>query len=128
MKKLIGAAVASISLALAAVGCKQDSQPHGAPLTDGLAAAMMSPLKNGSRIFGLALLDSLGSLFGRQPNYIPGHGKPGDLSIGATPDGQFRSAGGHCDVYEGGASFADVLRTEIDFLHRHVKTAAQRVS
>jgi uncharacterized protein len=40
----------------------------------------------------------------------------------------FRSAGGHYDVYEGGASFADVLRTEIDFLHRHAKTAAQRVS
>ena len=30
----------------------------------------------------------------------------------------FRSAGGHYDVYEGGASFADVLRTEVDFLHR----------
>jgi fermentation-respiration switch protein FrsA (DUF1100 family) len=164
-----------------------------APLTDGLAAAMMSPLKNGSRIFGLALLDSFGSLLGRQPIYIPGHGRPGDLSIGATPDGPFgeklmtpkdgtrwhdrvaarsllsfswrrpvrrahvrvpfllvvpeadaialvpaalevarkapgaelfRSAGGHYDVYEGGASFADVLRTEIDFLHRHAKTAS----
>jgi hypothetical protein len=60
-----------------------------APLTDGLAAAMMSPLKNGSRLFGLALLDRLGSLFGRPPIYIPGHGRPGDLSIGATPDGPF---------------------------------------
>ena len=40
----------------------------------------------------------------------------------------FRSAGGHYDVYEGGASFADVLRTEVDFLHRHVKTAAQKLS
>src|SRR3954469_9421267 len=60
-----------------------------APLTDGLAAAMMSPLKNGSRLFGLALLDRFASLFGRQPIYIPGHGMPGDLSIGATPDGPF---------------------------------------
>ena len=59
------------------------------PLTDGLAAAMMSTLKNGSRIFALALLDRFGSLFGRQPIYIPGHGMPGDLSIGATPDGPF---------------------------------------
>ena len=59
-----------------------------APLTDGLAAAMMSPLKNGSRLFGLALLDRVGSLFGRQPIYIPGHGRPGDLPIGATPDGR----------------------------------------
>jgi hypothetical protein len=40
----------------------------------------------------------------------------------------FRSAGGHYDVYEGGAGFADVLRTEVDFLHRHAKTAAQKVS
>jgi pimeloyl-ACP methyl ester carboxylesterase len=169
-----------------------------APLTDGLAAAMMSKPKNGARLFGLAMLDRVGSLFGRQPIYIPGHGRPGDLSIGATPDGPFgeklmtpqdgtpwhdrvaarsllsfswrrpvrraasvrvfcllvvpeadsiapvpaalevarkapgaelfRSVGGHYDVYEGGASFADVLRTEVDFLHRHVKTAAQKLS
>ena len=165
-----------------------------APLTDGLAAAMMSTPKNGIRLFGRALLDRLGSLFGRPPIYIPGHGRPGDLSIGATPDGPFgeklmtpkdgtpwhdrvaarsllsfswrrpvrragsvriplllvvpeadsiapvpaalevarkapgaelfRSTGGHYDVYEGGAGFADVLRTEVDFLHRHAKTAA----
>jgi Prolyl oligopeptidase family len=56
-----------------------------APLTDGLAAAMMSPPKNGIRLFGLALLDQLGSLIGRQPIYIPGHARPGELSIGATP-------------------------------------------
>src|SRR5712672_1832409 len=58
-----------------------------APLTDGLAAAIMSKPKNGIRLFGLALLDRLGALFGRQPIYIPGHGKPGELSIGDTPDG-----------------------------------------
>ena len=63
-----------------------------APLTDGLAAAIMSPLKNGSRLFGLALLDRFGSLLGRRPIYIPGHGLPGDLSIGATPDGPFGEA------------------------------------
>jgi fermentation-respiration switch protein FrsA (DUF1100 family) len=165
------------------------------PLTDGLAAAKMSTPKNGIRLFGRALLDRLGSLFGRRPIYIPGHGKPGDLSIGATPDGPFgqnlmtpkdgttwhdrvaarsllsfswrrpvrratsvriplllvvpeadtiapvpaalevarkapgaelfRSVGGHYDVYEGGAGFADVLRTEVDFLHRHARTATQ---
>jgi fermentation-respiration switch protein FrsA (DUF1100 family) len=169
-----------------------------APLTDGLAATMMAPLKNGIRLLGLALLDRLGSLFGRQPIYIPGHGRPGDLSMGSTPDGPFgeklmtpkdgtrwhdrvaarsllsfswrrplrraasvrvpfllvvpeadaiapvpaalevarrapgaelfRSVGGHYDVYEGGAGFADVLRTEVDFLHRHAKTATQKVS
>jgi dienelactone hydrolase len=41
-----------------------------APLTDGLAAAMMSTPKNGIRLFGRALLDRLGSLFGRPPIYI----------------------------------------------------------
>src|ERR1700692_2563200 len=167
------------------------------PLTDGLAAAMMSTLKNGSRIFALALLDRFGSLFGRQPIYIPGHGMPGDLSIGATPDGPFgeklmtpkdgtiwhdrvaarsllsfswrrpvrraasvriplllvvpeadtiapvpaalevarrapgaelfRSGGGHYDVYEGGANFADVLRPEVDFLHRRAQVASQEM-
>ena len=35
----------------------------------------------------------------------------------------FRSAGGHYDVYEGGAGFEDVLQTEVNFLHRHAKTA-----
>jgi len=130
--------------------------------------------------------------------YIPGHGRPGELSIGATPDGLFgaqvmtpkdgtpwhdrvaarsllsfswrrpvrraasvrvpfllvvpekdtiapvkaalevarkapgaelfRSAGGHYDVCEGGAAFAEVVRTEVDFLHRHATTAAQRAS
>ena len=169
-----------------------------APLTDGLAAAMMSKPGNGIRLFGLAVLDRVGSLFRRQPIYIPGHGNPGDLSIGATPDGAFgeklmtpkdgtpwhdrvaarsllsfswrrpvrraasvrvplllvvpeadsiapvpaalevarkvpraelfRSASGHYDVYEGGAGFADVLRTEVDFLHRHARTAAQKLS
>jgi pimeloyl-ACP methyl ester carboxylesterase len=39
----------------------------------------------------------------------------------------FRSGGGHYDVYEGGASFADVLRTEIDFLHRHAKVATRKM-
>ena len=163
-----------------------------APLTDGLAAAMMTPPKNGIRLFGLALLDRLGSLFGRDPIYLQGHGKPGELSIGATPDGPFgeklmtpkdgtrwhdrvaarsllsfswrrpvrraasvriplllvvpeadsiapvpaalkvarkapgaklfRSVGGHYDVYEGGAAHSDVLRVELEFLHRHAKT------
>ena len=48
-----------------------------APLTDGLAAALMSKPKVGIRVFGLALLDRVGSLFGRQPIDIPGHGRPG---------------------------------------------------
>jgi hypothetical protein len=39
----------------------------------------------------------------------------------------FRGGGGHYDVYEGGASFTDVLRTEIDYLHRHAKVATRKV-
>jgi hypothetical protein len=34
-----------------------------APLTDGLAAAMMSEPKNGTRLFGLALLDRVGPVW-----------------------------------------------------------------
>ena len=40
----------------------------------------------------------------------------------------FRSKGGHYDVYEGGAAFADVLRVEVDFLHRHATTAGDRAA
>jgi pimeloyl-ACP methyl ester carboxylesterase len=168
------------------------------PLTDGLAAALMAPPANSIRIFALALLDRIGSWFGRPPIYIPGHAEPGELSIGATPDGAFgqqlmtpkdgtawndrvaarsllsfswrrpvrraasvrvplllvvpeadtiapvpaalevarkapraelfRSTGGHYDVYEGGAAFAEVLRTELDFLHRHTTTPAPNAS
>jgi hypothetical protein len=36
----------------------------------------------------------------------------------------FRSAGGPYDVYEGGASFAEILRVELEFLRRHAKTPA----
>jgi hypothetical protein len=39
----------------------------------------------------------------------------------------FRSGGGHYDVYEAGASFAEVLRTEIDFLHRHAKVGTREM-
>jgi uncharacterized protein len=33
----------------------------------------------------------------------------------------YRSRGGHYDVYQGGLSFDDVLRVELEFLHRHAK-------
>jgi len=36
----------------------------------------------------------------------------------------YRSRGGHYDVYQGGVSFDDVLRVELEFLHRHAKTLA----
>ena len=51
---------------------------------------------------------------------------PAALEVARKAPGSelFRSTGGHYDVYEGGAGFADVLRTEVDFLHRHAKTAA----
>ncbi|NWB51225.1 alpha/beta fold hydrolase [Pseudomonas gingeri] len=39
----------------------------------------------------------------------------------------FRSSGGHYDVYEGGAAFDDVLRTEVEFLHRHTKSVLKPV-
>jgi pimeloyl-ACP methyl ester carboxylesterase len=39
-----------------------------------------------------------------------------------APRGELhRSRGGHYDVYQGGESFADVLRVELEFLHRRAK-------
>src|SRR5258708_623917 len=62
---------------------------RGTKAGGGCPAGMMAKPKNGARLFGRALLGRVGSLFGREPIYIPGHGRPGDLSIGATPDGPF---------------------------------------
>ena len=40
-----------------------------------------------------------------------------------APRGElYRSRGGHYDVYQGGVSFDDVIRVELEFLHRHAKT------
>jgi dienelactone hydrolase len=40
-----------------------------------------------------------------------------------APRGElYRSRGGHYDVYRGGQSFDEVLRVEVEFLHRHAKT------
>jgi hypothetical protein len=39
-----------------------------------------------------------------------------------APHGElYRSRGDHYDVYQGGMSFEDVLRVEVEFLHRHAK-------
>ena len=37
----------------------------------------------------------------------------------------YRSRGGHYDVYQGGVSFDDVIRVELEFLHRHAKTPSR---
>jgi uncharacterized protein len=47
-----------------------------APLTDGLAAARMSDPKVGIRLFGLALLDRVGSLFGASQSTSPATQNP----------------------------------------------------
>jgi pimeloyl-ACP methyl ester carboxylesterase len=40
-----------------------------------------------------------------------------------APQGElYRSGGGHYDVYQGGTSFDDVLRVEVEFLRRHSRT------
>src|SRR6266566_4103993 len=154
-----------------------------------LAAARLASLGRGLRLLAAALLDRLGSVFGRPPRYLPGAGRPGELAIGATEDALFgeklmtpkdgtewrnrvaarsllsfswrrpvrraaaircpillvvaeqdtmapvdpavrvtqqaprgelyRSRCGHYDVYQGGKSFDDVLRVEVEFLHKH---------
>lgn len=60
-----------------------------APLVDGLAAAAKTPPILGLRLFSLAVLDSIGAILGRPPRYVPGHGAPGELALGATEDGHF---------------------------------------
>jgi fermentation-respiration switch protein FrsA (DUF1100 family) len=43
-----------------------------------------------------------------------------------APRGElYRSRGGHYDVYQGGVSFDEVLRVELEFLHRHAKSRAR---
>ncbi len=53
---------------------------------------------------------------------------PVDPAVRVTqeaPRGElYRSRGGHYDVYQGGRSFDEVLRVEVEFLHRHAKTPA----
>jgi dipeptidyl aminopeptidase/acylaminoacyl peptidase len=60
-----------------------------APLVDGLAAAVKASPILGLRLFSLAVLDSIGAILARPPRYVPGHGAPGELAIGATEDGHF---------------------------------------
>jgi dienelactone hydrolase len=65
-----------------------DSRLRGAiaqnPLVDGLAGAMMGPPIRSLRLFALAALDRLGSLFGRPPRYIPAGAAPGELGAVAN--------------------------------------------
>ena len=35
----------------------------------------------------------------------------------------YRSRGGHYDTYEGGEDYDNVLRLEVEFLHRHAQEA-----
>src|SRR5437667_8696519 len=60
-----------------------------APLVDGFAAARLASPGRGLRLLAAALLDRLGSVFGRPPRYLPGAGRPGELAIGATEDARF---------------------------------------
>ena len=53
-----------------------------APLVDGFAAAKLASPGRGLRLLAAALLDRLGSVFGRPPRYLPGAGRPGELAIG----------------------------------------------
>jgi hypothetical protein len=46
-----------------------------------------------------------------------------------APQGElYRFRGGHYDVYQGGRSFDDVLRVEVEFLHKHGSRDALRSS
>jgi len=65
-----------------------DSRLAGAigqsPLVDGFRRSEAGLALWGLRLLAVALLDRLGSVFGRPPIYLPGAGRPGELAIGAT--------------------------------------------
>ena len=60
-----------------------------APLVDGLAAAAMTSPARSIRLLTLAVVDRVGSWFGRPPIYLPGAGAPGQLAVGSTEDALF---------------------------------------
>ncbi len=56
------------------------------PMTDGLAASLMTPPKTILKLGVAALRDQLGSLAGRRPKLIPAAGRPGELAVLSTAE------------------------------------------
>jgi uncharacterized protein len=54
------------------------------PLVDGLAGVTMAPATRSLHLFAIALLDRVGSLFGRPPRYIPAGVAPGEFGVVAN--------------------------------------------
>jgi pimeloyl-ACP methyl ester carboxylesterase len=54
------------------------------PLVDGLAGVTMAPPTRSLHLFAIALLDRVGSLFGRPPRYIPAGVAPGEFGVVAN--------------------------------------------
>jgi dipeptidyl aminopeptidase/acylaminoacyl peptidase len=65
-----------------------DARVRGAiaqnPLVDGLAGVTMAPPSHSLHLFAIALLDRVGSLFGRPPRYIPAGVAPGEFGVVAN--------------------------------------------
>ena len=56
------------------------------PFTDGLASALVLPPRASIRLSALALLDTVGSWFGRKPVYVPLAAAPGELAMMTSSD------------------------------------------
>jgi pimeloyl-ACP methyl ester carboxylesterase len=55
------------------------------PHTSALAASRTSSASQKARLFGAALRDAAGAMFGRAPLYVPIFGRPGELAAMTTP-------------------------------------------
>ena len=56
------------------------------PFTDGLASTLAVPLLTSLRLTLVAVLDLVGSWFGRRPRYVPLAGRPGEVALMTAPD------------------------------------------
>lgn len=56
------------------------------PFTDGIASSLAVPPLTSLRLTLIALLDLVGSWFGRRPRYVPLAGRPGDVALMTAPD------------------------------------------
>jgi alpha-beta hydrolase superfamily lysophospholipase len=101
------------------------------PLVDGLAPILRVAPTRSLRLFGLGLLDRLGSLLGRPPRYVAEDDTiaptgPAMRVADRAPQGElYHSRGGHYDVYEGGEDHDRVLNVEVEFLHRQARVATR---
>jgi hypothetical protein len=96
------------------------------PLVDGFAAARLGSPMRQLRLLAVTLQDRSAHETTPPPGSdIARSVRPALCVAERAPRGELhRTRGGHYDVYEGGESFEEALRVELEFLHRHAKLPA----